>query len=164
MTTPNEVKASHEPSCAMNTLDPHATPDHVIPCTCRPAAFSTLEELEATVREMAAQAARGHKRFCLGYHEHAGGQVEEEWVDWSAPFGRLLATYRSLMADRERLQYVAEHAAVHLDQAGGAIVCDTLDEFRAAIDAASGTRREASSPDPLPDPLTSAGRGDGDNG
>lgn len=56
----------------------------------------------------------------------------------------LLATCRSLIADRARLSYVAEHAAVHLDQTGGATVCETLDEFRAAIDAARNTGTQSS--------------------
>lgn len=26
--------SAHKPHCATNTLDPHATPDHAVPCTC----------------------------------------------------------------------------------------------------------------------------------
>ena len=41
--------------------------------------------------EMAKQASLGHKRFCVGIHEHEGGELEYEWIDWTDAFASLKA-------------------------------------------------------------------------
>ena len=55
--------------------------------------FETIEptndEQQRLAGEMMAQASLGHKRFCVGTHEHEGGELEYEWVDWKEAFARL---------------------------------------------------------------------------
>lgn len=55
-----------------------------------PAADRPVEnELRPLISEMAKQASLGHKRFCVGMHQHDSGEVEEEWIDWSEAFRRI---------------------------------------------------------------------------
>lgn len=41
------------------------------------------------ISEMAKQASLGHKRFCVGVHEHEGGELEYEWINWTDAFRRI---------------------------------------------------------------------------
>jgi len=52
------------------------------------AANAVTEEL---MREMAKQAALGHKQFCVGVHEMDGHAPQAEWVEWTEAFADLAA-------------------------------------------------------------------------
>src|SRR5882672_4802704 len=54
--------------------------------------------------EMIAQAMLGHKRFCIGAHEHEGSELEYEWIEWTQAFARLLKSAPALepASDRSR--------------------------------------------------------------
>lgn len=54
------------------------------------------------VAEMAKQASLGHKRFCVGIHDHGELGVEEEWEDWSATFARFESRVRAECAAKVR--------------------------------------------------------------
>lgn len=51
-------------------------------------------KLSPLAAEMAKQAALGHKQFCIGAHEHEGGEYEYEWIDWQEAFEKLAAEAR----------------------------------------------------------------------
>lgn len=56
--------------------------------------------------EMAAQIALGHRRFCVGWHDHGPAGVEERWEDWKMPFGRLLYALKRGAEDSSRLDWI----------------------------------------------------------
>lgn len=62
----------------------------------------TRDEAEAPlVGEMIAQARLGHKRFCVGAHEHEGGELEYEWIDWSEAFARPSSLRSSFLGEQK---------------------------------------------------------------
>lgn len=52
--------------------------------------------------EMAAQASIGNMRYCLGTHEHEGGELEYEWIDWSIAFDLLRSRIRELVEEARK--------------------------------------------------------------
>lgn len=56
---------------------------------CRRSSPPTATSVEGMPAEMAKQAALGHKMFCVGAHEHEGGEYEYEWISWDEAFAKL---------------------------------------------------------------------------
>ena len=53
--------------------------------------MSAANVTEELMREMAKQAALGHKQFCVGVHEMDGHAPQAEWVEWTEAFADLAA-------------------------------------------------------------------------
>lgn len=123
--------------CVHRLVDPNALLRVPDPATAR----RDATELES---EMAVQAALGHKRFCVGWHDHGPAGVEEEWIDWSEAFAMLrraaagvgeTADADAMPRDMEGLERIAqefeaeaEHARWNENHQGASDA-----DFRAAI-------------------------------
>jgi hypothetical protein len=82
-----------------------------------------MAEAARLATEMAAQASLGHRRFCVGVHDHGELGVEEEWIDWSDAFARLAALARP--SDTRRVvvtEEMVEAAARALHNSLGTII------------------------------------------
>ena len=92
-----------------------------------------MNDAKPLAAEMVKQIRLGHAQFCVGAHEHEGGELEYEWIDWDDALDNLLATARASSGRRCEFCGSTKHTLTYC-------LANGAQAFRAELAAKSGGR------------------------